>query len=297
MNGSTTIRWLTAGLMLLLLGGCQQPSDVQLTQGEYETDLEVRPVVVPDTNVVLTSIDSSAVLPQDQIQFRAFFLLNHFTFDDGDHRGSISYSRVYAADSAIRHMGRTVGFRGMDLGTVRVNGVPMVKLPHIVRIKRSGQPDSLTLAGFEYLQDLTGLYQPDRPYVWTAASPGMGNISQAIRSPDKLVVHSPAGGSVISRQKDLPLRWTGGRGHLSVIISSFDPWTRRTRPLLEFRSRANSGRALIPGKLLQGLPPQHRYFVFTFVLENRVDTMVLQQYQGRVMVRAASVYNSYVELR
>jgi hypothetical protein len=297
MESSTMIRHLAAALLLLTLGGCQQPSDVELTQDEYETDLEVRSVLVPDTNVVLTSVDSSAVLPADQLQFRAFFLLNHVTHDAGDVRGSFSYSRVYAADSAIRFMGRTVGFRGMDLGTVRVNGVPMVKLPHIVRVKRQGQPDSVVFGGFEYLQDLTGLYRPDQPYVWSALTPEMGSISQAIRSPDDLVVHSPAGGSVISRERDLVLRWTGARGQLSVVISSFDPLTKRTRPLLELRSRANSGRALIPGKLIRELPRQHPYYVFTFVLANRVDTVELQQFAGKVMVQAASVYNSYVELR
>jgi hypothetical protein len=295
MRGLTTIRHLAAGV--LILGGCQQPSDVQLTQEEYETDLEVRSVVVPDTNVVLTSIDSSAVLPQDQLQFKAFFLLNNVTYDAGDVQRSFSFSRVYAADSAIRHMGRTVGFHGMDLGTVRVNGVPMVKLPHIVRIRRGGQPDSVVFSGVEYLQDLTGLYQPDQPYVWTASTPRMGNITQAIRSPGNLVVHSPAGGSVISRQEDLPLHWTGAQGQLSVVISSIDPWTGRTHPLLEFRSKANSGRALIPRKLLQGLLQQHRYYVFTFVLAKRVENVTLQQFPGKVLVQAASVYNSYVELR
>ena len=290
-------RHMAAALLVLTLGGCQQPSDVELTQTEYETDLEVRPVVVSDTNVVLTSVDSSAVLPEDQFQFRAFFLLNNVTHDAGDVRGSFSYSRVYAADSAVRHMGRTVGFRGMDLGTVRVNGVPMVKLPHIVRVKRQAQPDSVVFSGFEYLQDLTGVYRPNQPYVWSAMTPGMGSISQAIRSPDNLVVHSPAGGSVISREKDLVLRWTGAVGRLSVIVSSFNPWTKRTHPLLEFRSKANSGRALIPGKLLRELPGQHPYYVFTFVLANRLENVTLEQFTGRVMVQAASVYNSYVELR
>jgi len=291
------IRHLAAVLLLLILGGCQQPSDVELTQEEYEADLEVRSVVVPDTHVVLIPVDSSAVLPEDQLEFRAFFLLNNVTHDAGGIRRSFSYSRVYAADSAIRFMGRTVGFRGMDLGNMRLNGVPMIKLPHIVRIKRGSQPDSLVLGGFEYLQDLTGQYQPDQPYLWSASTPGMGTISQGIRSAGNLIVHSPAGGSVVSREKDLALRWTGAGGHLSVIISSFDPWTNRTRPLLEFRSRANSGRALIPGKLLRELPRQHPYYVFTFVLANRVDTVVLQGYSGRVMVQAASIYNSYVELR
>jgi hypothetical protein len=289
-------RFLVTGLACLLFWGCQQPSDVQLTQDEYETDLEVRSVVVPDTNVVVSSVDSSAILPGDQLQFRAFFLVNNVTIDAGQAKASFSFARVFVADSAVRFKGQTLGHHGMDLGMVRLNGELMLKIPHLVMIKRWPQPDSVVFSGVEYLKDLTGLYQPDHPYRWSVTGPGPGNVSPAIRSPDNLVVHSPAGGSVLSREKDLALRWTGARGKLSIVISTFDPWTRRTRPLLELRSRANSGRALLPAKLLRQLPRASRFYLFTFILANRNDTIVLQQVAGKVVVQAASVYNSYVEL-
>ena len=296
MRCATMERILITGLACLLFWGCQQPSDVQLTQDEYETDLEVRSVVVPDTNVVVSSVDSSAILPGDQLEFRAFFLVNNVTIDAGQAKTSFSYARVFVADSAMRFMGRTIGYHGVDLGTVRLNGELMLKVPHMVMLKRSPQPDSLLFSGVEYLKDLTGLYEPDHLYQWSVMGPGLGNVSQAIRSPDKLVVHSPAGGSVLSREKDLVLLWTGARGKLSIIISTFDPWSRRTRPLLELRSRTNSGRALLPAKLLRQLPRTSRYYLFTFILANRNDTIVLQQFTGKVVAQAASIYNSYVEL-
>ena len=81
---------------------------------------------------------------------------------------------------------------------------------------------------------------------------------------------------------------------MSIVISTFDPVTRKTRPLLQLRSRANSGRALLPAKILQQLPQLQRRFVFTFVLANRREVATGT---GRVLVQAASVVNRFVELR
>jgi hypothetical protein len=119
-----------------------------------------------------------------------------------------------------------------------------------------------------------------------------------IQAPDELVVESPRGGTVVSRERDLELVWGGRRGVLRIFVSAHDPLTGKAKPLLELRSRTNTGRALLPAKLLRKLPRLHRHYVFTFVLANR-EEMVLPRPAGgrRVLVQAASVVSTYVELR
>jgi len=59
----------------------------------------------------------------------------------------------------------------------------------------------------------------------------------------------------------------------------------------------NTGRAILNARVLAMLPRDRRFWVFTFVLANRDTSLVVGGFQGGVLIQAASVYNSYVELR
>jgi hypothetical protein len=126
---------------------------------------------------------------------------------------------------------------------------------------------------------------------------GLFSFTRGIRTPDQLVVESPRGGTVVSRQADLELRWRGAQGSLSIIVSAYDTSTRKAKPLLELRPRDNTGRAVVPAKFLRELRPLHRYFVFTFVLANRDQMDLPIPRAPRVLLQAASVYSTYIELR
>ena len=123
----------------------------------------------------------------------------------------------------------------------------------------------------------------------------MGSVSVSIRTPDNLTVQAPLGGAVIPRDQDLTLRWKG-QGTISIVLSRYDRTTNKSTPLLQLRPTLNSGHAVIPAKLLSQLPLR-RDFVFTFILSNRKETTVVQQYSGKILVQAASIYNTYVSLR
>ena len=101
---------------------------------------------------------------------------------------------------------------------------------------------------------------------------------------------------MIPRTKDLDIRWNGGKGKMSVIVSQYDPPTRTVKPILELRVKANNGKAVVPAKLLSTLP-QQRYFVLTFILANRKEVTVTQPATGTILVQAAAVHNCYVEVR
>jgi hypothetical protein len=282
---------------IFLLAGCQHPAEVQLVPEEYQTDLEVAAVAVPDTVVVTSPIDSLAVLPGDQLAFGGMFLVNKVKLDAGPGAvDSFAYSRVLVADSAVRSGARQLGFDGVDLGPMLLNGSLMLKIPHRILERRLSARDTVLFRGVEYVSVLTTTFQPNQQYTWVAAPPAYGRIEQSIRTPDDLVVESPAGGSTVPRDKDLVVRWKGGNGKLSIIASRVDPLTKKTFPLLEFRSRANLGKAVIPARLLKQLP-KTSYYVLTFILSNRKEFDAPAGFSGRGLVQAASVHNSYIVLR
>jgi hypothetical protein len=283
-------------LTTVLLAACQQPSDIELQGDPRQSMLEVVSVKVPDTLVTFSAVDSCAILPDDQMNFWGRFVLLRVMLDGGPgYVSSFAYSNVLVSDSSIRTASRIMGFNGMDLGIVTLNGSLMVEVAHRIRIRTPFAPDTVLVRGVEYLADLSSNYVPNQLYTWTATSVQYGRIDVSVRSPDNLTVESPKGGSIHSRDRDLALQWTGANGKVTIIISAFDRFSRRSFPLLELRPRENTGRALIPASLLRQLP-RRQDFVFTFILSNRRDASVVQSQGGRVLVQAASVYNSYIQL-
>jgi hypothetical protein len=294
MNARTLLTSIAVALALI---GCQQPAEIELDPGTSESNLSVHPVTVPDASVSTESVDTTGVLPAEQLDYRGQCLLNQVTLDNGQQKVSFAYSRVFFGDTAVQLSNRMIGFHGLDLGLVSLNGNAMVRLPHFVRFRNPGGQDTVLLRGFEYLSDLTSSYLPGGAYTWTIFSLRTGAVTISGETPEQLSVLSPQGGQTFSRTEPLVLQWRGGRGKVRVILSSFDPQTRRSRPLLELRALANSGKAFIPATILQQLPAG-RFYVLTFVLSNRKDVPVMQQhFTGKIFVQAASVYTTYVEIR
>lgn len=290
-------RLLIVLILLLPAAGCQQPADVEL-RPDLADALEVTPLAEADSTFDRPSIDSSAVLPREHDMFGGMLVVNRVKYDAGVRVDSGAFSRVYFANRnlPVMFMGRIVGFHGIDLGMPpTLNGMPMLRVPHRIPLRRIFA-DSIALAGFEYFTNLTTTFQANTEYRWTASSGFPGGFDISIRSPDNLVVQSPRGGSLISRNQDFPLRWRGQGDSLTIVISRFDPLTRRVKPLLRLRPRVNRGHAIIPAKILQALP-RERFYVMTFMLANRSRSEVIDGYGERVLVQAASVYNSYVEIR
>lgn len=280
----------------LILGGCRHPSEVELADDAAGSNLEAFAVSLPDTNIAVNSVDSTGVLPGDEVKAAGAFLINAVTWDAGTMKRSIAYARAFFADSIVRVSGHTVGFVGRDVGSVVLDGALMVKVAHRIPVLRTVKPDSVLVRGVEYLADLTGSYQHDRQYTWTVINRLVPILTVSERTPEALAVLAPRGGAIHARSKDLPISWNGGKGKMSVVISSYEPVLKRVRPLLELRVRTNNGRAFIPSKLLSQLPARTT-FILTFVLANRTDSVIAQPVSGKIISQAAAVYNVFVELR
>lgn len=282
----------TASLFLagVLLAGCQQPSETILT--DDQADLEMFSVTLPDSNIAVASVDTAGVLPEDQVKFGGVMLINQVVVDTGGGKVSAAYARVMFADSAVRFSSRMVGFTGITLGTVRLNGDPLLEVPHRIAVRR----DTALTRGVEYLGNLRGKYRPNTSYRFTAFPLMIGTIDESITTPDSLTVLSPTSGSTISRDRDLVLKWQGGRGKLSLVFSLYDPATGKIRPIVQFRSRSNPGIARIPAKFMRQLPPS-RLLLVSFILSNRREETIVARYSGKILIQAATVYTSYLELR
>lgn len=287
---------IVLGLIALLVAGCRNPSEVELVDETAATNLEVFAVALPDSNIATASVDSTGVLPDEEVKAAAAFLINAVTWDAGGIKKSVAYSRAFFADSVVRLSGSTVGFLGRDVGSVVLDGALMVKVPHRIPVLRPVLSDSAIVRGVEYLSDLTGSYQHDHAYSWTVINRLQPVLTVGERSPEALNVLSPRGGAIHPRSSNMPITWNGGKGKMTVIISYYDVVRKRSRPLLELRVRTNNGRAVIPSKLLAQLPAGTT-FVLTFVLANKTVSTVTQPVSGRVLTQAAAVYNVFVELR
>jgi hypothetical protein len=170
----------------------------------------------------------------------------------------------------------------------------MVRYPYKIHI---GNRD--TTFGFMYRAPLPA-FQFKSSYDWDDPRPDTTRLTAVFRdtiaTPEDLKVLAPAGGSILSRTKPLELRWTGN-GNLTIIVSSYNLVTGRTKPILQLQPSANTGSAFIEPHVLQ-LLPQTKYFVFTFIIANKGDRQLVGlSASDRILVQAASVYNSYVQFQ
>jgi hypothetical protein len=279
---------------LLFSWGCHQPAQVELMPQDPDQELEITSAVVADTSRQYAAVDSMGVLPKDQVLFDGTLGVSKITFDAGRTIQTMVLSNVFFADRARpvespMFPGRRIGYFGFDLGPIMLNGSLMSKIPHRISL---GIVQRDTTAGVEYIRDLTSSYLPRSTYTWSSAVM-MGSFSPTIESPEDLNVVWPKGGAVVPRGQDLVLRWTG-RGNLTVIVSLFEQG--RTKPLLSVTPAINRGHATLSPIVLQSLRGGRTY-VFTFVLYNRKELLAVNPFAGKVLVQAASIYNSYVELR
>lgn len=296
-GGNVRTTLLYAMLIAAVLAGCRQPADVELQTEKSITEMEVVPIVRPDTLIVTKAVDSSAVLPSEQVSYGGQFVVHRVTVDAGYGKvDSFAYSRAVVSDSTVRYLLRLVGYNGVDLGTLTVNGTPMVKVPHQITVRNLLLRDTVLTRGVEYVADLSRVYRPSTLYTWSALSTSSGALSVSIQSPGRLGVLSPQGGAVYSRDRDMLLAWSGSGGQVQIVVSIFEPLSRKSVPVLALRPKVNTGKGLLPASVLRQFP-RGSFFVFTFILFNRKELVVLQSQTGRVLVQAAEVHNCYVELR
>jgi|GEM_PF-1832974 len=289
----------------LCQAGCQKPAPltVEPLPVSPASSLTVTVLANPDTNIAVNPIDSIGVLPTDQTNYSGLFLVNSVKYDNGRGVASVTSASAYFGDHnrPLVVNGRIVGFYGIDLMPsssypLKIAGIPMIRYPYKLHV---GDLD--TTFGYIYRAPafFLALIQPKTRYDWD--DPGLDTtrltpLRDSVVTPEDLTVQAPVGGSILSRLKSVELQWKGN-GNLSIIISSYNVLTGKTKPILQLQPAVNTGYAVVEPSVLQ-LLPHTRYFVFTFIIANRGDQLLdgLSS-TDRILVQAASVYNSYLQLQ
>ena len=288
-------------LLFLCQAGCQKPSPltVEPPADSPAGSLLVTAVSNPDTNITVSPIDSTGVLPTDQTGYSGLFLVNTVRYDNGHGAPPVVYASAYFGDrnKPLLVNGKVVGYYGIDLMPssiipLKIGGIPMIRYPYKIHV---GSRD--TTFGYIYRAPAFFVLQPKTSYDWDdpGPDPRLSPFKDSVQTPEDLTVLAPVGGSVISRAKQVDLRWTG-KGNLFIVISTYNPVTGKSRPVLQLQPAVNTGHAVIEPRLL-ALLPQTRNYVFTFIIANRADRLLGGLPKDRILVQAASVYNSYVQLQ
>jgi hypothetical protein len=287
---------LVASIAVIGLVGCEQPAEVELQPVEVDGGVVVSSIAEADTGLVIAPVDSSGMLPSDRYRFEASMQVTHVVYDAGA-KGvdSFAVSRAYFSDRGrpVLFGGRVLAYFGLDLGVINLNGIPMLKRFYRIPIPWVGRD---TVAGVEYVSNLTQEYKPNTVYEWSLSAIFGQGFHPSIQSPDDLRVLSPVGGSIVARRRDLLLRWTG-KGDVWIVVSAYDPVKKSSKPLLQVvPTDAGRNRAVLSAQTLR-LLPANRFYWFTFMSYNRLERGGISQYPGKILIQAASVYNSLVELR
>jgi len=269
-----------ATAFVLILAGCQKPTEVQLID---EPMFDLEEAIDPDTSFERAAVDTTALLPSEQQRYTGFVTLTYARTDVVGFSRSRVVARVVVEDKGrvLEFNGRRM-FKSRQLGLVRLNG--FLLLP---RERFFGG----MMGGPEYLREITD-YEPGRSYTFSADSLG----SVVLRAPEVVEVKAPTSGSVVRRDHDLLMHWRG-RGDLMIIISSatLRPTNLMTTPLLRLRLRQNNGHVMLPKRVINGLPPG--LYLFTFVISNREERPLSTRFGGKMLVQASSLHNILVDVR
>jgi len=294
---------ITVLATFLLIAGCRKPGQVIVDPGDQgNSAFDVTNVGGADPGTTFNSVDSTGLLPFEANKYDALFLVTQTTYDNGSARLSFALSSVLITNptDSCRYNGSIIGRSGMDLGGVLnspiLNGAFMRKVPF--RIPLPGTVRD-TVVGAAYVANVSPEYGPKRTFQWDVKLPtGTGStvsFKPSIQSPESLLILSPAGGTVLSRLKNIVLKWKGAN-EMMVVLSTYDPLTKKTQPVMKFRPFTGSDQITVDPKILKLLPSRTSY-VLSFISSNRQQTRVtLGGVQGTVLIQSAVVYNTYVTI-
>jgi len=294
--------FILALVALLWLVGCQENSPVELALDQSTAALEVKVLPAIDSTLIVdASVDTSGVMQQEEHLYPATFLVNGVKTDLGASRSTFSYSRILLNDTKkpISDAVKVIGYQGLDVGTAKVNSVDLPKVLRPFRTWTSFSPDynagrAYTLVDQDNQPIGNFTYASGQTYRFVADGRGLVSpFELAISSPEEITVLEPKAGSVVFKNDDLQVRWSGKVGEkFRVLISSFDARSNvPVKPLLQIEVIEGSNSITVPAKVLKNLQANSdgRY-LFSFISMNRSVTSV-PGYTGNVLVQAASIHN------
>ena len=297
------VRELTAILLISIAGaaGCKHPDPLQLTPNPPDSvnQYQIVSLATSDTAHLGDSATVSTGDPADDVNFGATISVqrtinDYVTFTNTRQIDTVEFAKMVFLDwtKPVRDAGGHIyGYYGEPLASAALGPTGLNMYPHVIHLPFSGD----TVAGVEYRRWLGGIYRSGLGFNWGFSVRGTDSTTVSIRTPNDLNVVTPVGGTLINRLQPVTLVWTGS-GNLSIIISAYNPFRKTAKPLLYIKPSVNAGKLTLAARVLQLLPEDHQQYVFSFILSNRTEIPAVSGYSGKVLVQAAVVYNSFVQL-
>jgi hypothetical protein len=281
---------VTVALFSLFVAGCKKPSEVIVTPPDQTT--VVKPIA--DSTGSPGASDSTTVFAEDEQEFGG--LLEVVMVKNVAWSGridSLAYARAFFADRAVpvAVVGKPNGYTGLMLDSVTINGVSLVQKTHFAGLIKP--------AGYEYRVTMTASYRPNALNSWRVVADSLGTVTASIRSPDDLRIIAPRSGSVVPKNRALDLEWLGS-GKMTIVVSAWDSARGVAIPALSFDEDFSSGFQRIGPIILASLAarfPHLRFFMISYILENRSENYPVARYRSNVLVHTVLVYNTYIELQ
>ncbi len=276
--------------LVLLSGGCRQPSPIEMTDGHDDSGLiTMKPVNSGmDSLLVLSAVDSGG--PSGGRYFgrlEVTQVLNEFP----QRSDSMIRAGAIFLDTAgpVEWNGHVVAYPSLDAGNLLLNGDTLVRLDR--RIPAPGAQGD-TMVGPQYQ-----LRQPSRdlssvPLRWVSlgsASIPPFDVTAPPPVPVRILGISPR---YLAADEPVLIRWSCTNPGVDVTISRPGDGAQRSwMPVVQLRVINIKGEITIPSKVI-GLLPLGRYSSFLLTVSSvREQPVMIPGYRDEVLIRSTSIHN------
>jgi hypothetical protein len=272
-----------------------------ITPDQPADDLEVTALQPSlETSLSRTAVDTTGVLNTEQSRYYAAVIVSGVKYDEGTTRQTVSYSSVAFSDKnqPVEYDGERLCFQGLDLGSVRINGMDMTRVQrfvHLFPFHMFGDRD--TAVGPKYVlanrdgRDAKSFnYSGNSWFEWTVSGENpIDPFNLKIQTPDEITITNPKSTSFISTNEDLQIQWLGKAESFRLIISGLRG--SDLQPALEINLKKSEGSVTIPSKVLALLPTDtFRTFVFSFI-SSKTAEMQVNHFSDEILVSASSIHD------
>jgi hypothetical protein len=279
-----------------LLAGCESRGPIELRDTDLQAEnLQVLPLPAATApEFTLADVDTEGVFtPASGNAFGQLTIVG-VTSDDGqggpEAEASLAHAVFYDRNAPVVVDGRTVGYAGLDFGTVTVDDLLVTKME-----KRYPFGGVDTPAGVHYALVNRGhaggrgfQFTGNHRYDWRIdGGPSPGFVA-SITSPTEIKVIGSAGGTSLSLSRTLKIRWSNHAELVRILISDLRS-DGTARPLLHLESKCSRNGVAIPSSLLQVLRGVSRVRLSIMAQNARSET--LPGYSDEIALKAVSIYN------
>ncbi len=279
-----------AAAAVILSGGCQQPSPIEMTDGQDDSGLiTMKPVnSAKDSLLVLSTVDSGG--PSGGRYFGRLEL-SEVRNDFPLRSDSIIRANAIFLDTTlpVNQNGHVLAYPSLDPGSLVLNSDTLTRIErHAPASAASGD----TLIGFQYQLHQPFIDLSSSPLRWTSSGSASIPSFDLTAPPIVRIRVSDISPRYLAADEPLRIRWACANPAVDITISrSGEALQRSWVPVVQLRVINVKGEVTIPVKVLE-LLPLSRYGSFLMTVSSvneRPDS--IPGYRDEVLIRSTSIHN------